>query len=303
MPITSRAFNSNEDFESIMQFLCNTYKTTNSLQNWFPDRFEGSDEVNFPDIRIWEDMANSDSPLKRKIVAVASPEKKLRYFIQINPEYSFLEKEIIQWIENHCSALKKNPNTKEKLSIVTVEGNSVREEALTEFGFEHGDIYGILRIRPLDTPISDVSLPNGFTIRSVQGRSDYEKLAQGVRIVFGHGEWFTAEIIEWITKRSFYKQDLDLVVVAPDDTIASFCTFRIDPRSRITQLEPMGTHPDYRRLGLAKAILNEGFKRLKKYNPALIYIGGAADTPAANRLYEAVGFTEKLEIYFWYKEI
>lgn len=122
-------------------------------------------------------------------------------------------------------------------------------------------------------------------------------------MVFGHGEWFTAEVLEGLSRTSFYNRDLDLVAVAPDGSIASFCTFRMDPPSRITELEPMGTHPDHRRRGLAKALLSEGFRRLRGYNPTLLYIGGAADTSEANRLYEVTGFREKYYYYHWYKTI
>jgi len=123
------------------------------------------------------------------------------------------------------------------------------------------------------------------------------------RLVFGHGESFNSELYGWIASCSFYRQDLDLVAVASDGTFASFCTFRMDPVSRITSLEPMGTHPDYRGLGLARLLIFEGLRRAMRYNPALFYIGGAADTPAANRLYDSVGFAEKLAEDCWYNEI
>jgi ribosomal protein S18 acetylase RimI-like enzyme len=106
-----------------------------------------------------------------------------------------------------------------------------------------------------------------------------------------------------LSRASFYRGDLDLVAVAPGGDIASFCTFRMDPPSRVTELEPIGTLPEYRRLGLAKALLVEGFRRLAKYDPTLLYIGGAADTPEANRLYEVTGFNGRFDYYYWYKTI
>lgn len=303
MKISSRKYNKN-DLELIKTFLFETYKETKTLQNWFPDRFEGCYDDYEEDIFIWEEyMGNGEFP-EKKIVAVANPETHYRFFIQIHPNYSFLENEIIECIENHCiKKTEKESKKVEKIFIVTVEGNSDREKALIKSGFKFGSVYGNLLFRNLKTPAQIVKLPEGFTIRSTVN-TDFDKIAKGVRTVFGHGEWFTAEILELITSYTFYNQDLDLVVIAPDNkTIAGFCTFRIDPKSKITQLEPMGILPDYRKIGLAKALLNEGFRRLKKYNPIMLYIGGAADTPAANRLYESVGFTEKKVMYYWYKEI
>jgi len=307
MKIVSRAYDSDEDFTSVVTFLHETFKKTNSCQNWFPDRFENSHRSGgnvqwVDDIRIWEDV-NEVKRSRKGIVAVANPESPFDYFIQIDPTYSFLEQEILEWIEKHCLERKKDPVKKQKLRIHTIDGNPARELLLAELGYQKGEIAGYLRLRPVDLPIPDADYPERYEIRSIAGKSDYNQLTTVIRLVFGHGEWFNAEVYEEITRCSFYKQDLDLVAVAPDGTFASFCTFRMDPISRITDLEPMGTHPNHRRLGLAKALIFEGFKLAMKYNPTLFYIGGAANTLAANRLYDSVGFTEKFVEHCWQKKL
>ena len=299
MQIDSRGYSPDQDLQKIMDFLRDTYLDTRTIQNWLPNRFENSYRDLVSDVRIWEEIDGDP----HRIVAMANPEIPFRYFIQIHPDHTHLEEEIVQWIEKHCTALKPDPGTEQKLSIVTLDGNPTRETLLREQGFEKGSIYGILRIRPVDTPIPDFPPPEGFEIRSVNKKTDFKRIAKAIRTIFGHGEWFTAEVLEGIASLSFYHEDLDLVAVAPDGNIASFCTFRVDPPSRITELEPMGTHPDYRSLGLAKALLCEGFRRLKKYNPTLLYIGGAADNPAANRLYESTEFNEENNYHYWSKMI
>jgi len=307
--IVSHIYDNNEDFTFAMKFLYDTFKRTNYYQNWFPDRFENSlGKVLVPlvdDIRIWE-VIDEAIPIKRAIVAIANPEgsrQRSDYYIQIDPAYSSLEREMLGWIEGHFRESKKDCISREKLSIHTIEGNPTREALLIELGYEAGEISGYLRLRPMGLPIPNSDCPKGFEIRSIRGRPDYDQLASAVRVVFGHGEWFNAEAYEVLTHHSFYKQDLDLVAVTPDGTFASFCTFRIDPISRITSLEPMGTLPNYRRRGLAKALIYEGLKRAMKYDPSLFYIGGAANTPAANRLYDSTGFTIKYADHCWHKEI
>jgi len=307
MKIVSRVYNSDEDFTPVMTFLCETFKKTKSYQNWFPDRFEnshkgGGDVRWVDDIRIWEETNGSSTPSEKKIIALANPESPTDYFIQIDPAYSFLDQEILEWIEKHCKKKKKDAHKKEKLRIHTIEGNSARESLLSELDYKKGEISGYLRLRPIDLPIPPIGHCESYEIRSIKGKSDYDQLASVTRLVFGHGEWFNAEVYEEITRCSFYKQDLDLVAVAPDGTFASFCTVRIDPASRITNLEPVGTHPNHRKLGLAKALIFEGLRRALKYNPSLFYVG-AANTPAANRLYESAGYTDKMAEYCWLKEI
>ena len=307
MRIVPRAYNSDRDFTSVMRFLYETFKKTSSYQNWFPDRFENSHEGGgsvrwVDDIRIWEEIDDTSTPSEERIVALANPESPIDYFIQIDPAYGFLEREILEWIEKHCLEKKKDPSKKEMLRVHTIEGNLARELLLHELGYQKGEISGYLRLRPIDLPIPDIDYPESYEIRPVKGKSDYDQLASVIRLVFGHGEWFNAEVYEGITRRSFYKQDLDLVAVAPDGTFASFCTFRIDPASKITNLEPVGTHPKHRKLGLAKILIFEGLRRAMKYNPTLFYVG-AANTPAANQLYDSVGYTDKLAEHCWLKEI
>jgi len=106
MKIVSRTYNSDEDFTSVVTFLYETFKKTNSCQNWFPDRFENvhreSGNVRWvDDIRIWEEIKDKTTHLKKRIVALANPESPNDYAIQIDPTYSLLEREILKWIEKH----------------------------------------------------------------------------------------------------------------------------------------------------------------------------------------------------------
>jgi ribosomal protein S18 acetylase RimI-like enzyme len=297
MTITSRGYTPDLDFPKVQEFLFEVHKETGTFQNWLPTRFENSHMDRVEDIRIWEEG------VRGRVMAVANPETRTIYFIQIRPGHPPLLDTVIRWIETHVASKKPDPAVKQKIHIINIEGDREREAALRKRGFEKGPVYGILRVRDLNAPIPDAPVPEGFTIRSVQGRKDYEKLAANIRTVFGHGEWFTADTLEGIARGSFYIRDLDLVAEAPDGAIASFCTFRVDPVSRATELEPMGTHPDYRGLGLAKSLISEGMRRLKDYDPLLLYIDGAADNPGANRLYEATGFEKKGIYYHWSKMI
>ena len=297
MTITSRGYTPDTDLSKVQEFLFEVHKETGTFQNWLPTRFENSHLEKIEDKRVWE-----EERAPGRIMAVANRESMANYFIHIRPLHPDLLDEVIQWIESHTISKKQDPTDELKINIISLEGDPEREAALRRQGFEKGAVDGILRVRDLNAPIPVAPLPEGYTIRAVQGREDNEKIAANIRVVFGHG-WFTADTLEGIARGSFYNRDLDLVAVAPDGAIASFCTFRVDPVSRATELEPMGTHPDYRCMGLAKALISEGMRRLKKYDPLNLYIDGAADNPAANRLYEATGFEKEGTYYYWSKTI
>jgi len=295
MVIVSRDYGP-EDFDAVMGFLRDSFAESGSFHNWLPPRLENSRGDLFPGTQLWEEPGVG-------IVAAANPEREFLYFLQVGPGYSFLLPEMVGWIEEHCASRKPDSSKELQVSVVILEGSPEREAALRGRGFERGRVYGILRTRDLDEPIPDYNPPEGYTIRSVVPETDFPKIAEAVRIVFGHGESFDTGVLEWLSRRSFYVPELDLVAVAPDGSVASFCTFRVDPPSRVTELEPMGTLPGHRRRGLAKAIIAEGLRRLREYDPTLLYIGGAADTPEANRLYEVTGFTGAHRYYYWHKTV
>jgi predicted N-acetyltransferase YhbS len=285
-----------------MNFLGDLFKKTNSYENWFPDRFENSSESREDGIWVWEIDNHVSDPPSRDIIALTTRDSPKDFFLQVDPKYKFIEREMIGWIEDHHKKSIPVSKTEIEVKINILEGNVEREGLLTNLGYKNKQIYGYYRIRQGNAPIPEYFCPETFKIRTLR-RSDYEQLALLIRKVFGHGESFTAEVLEWLANCSFYKEELDLVMVTPEDIIASFCTFRMDPESRIISLEPMGTNPDHRGLGLGKAILTEGIKRSMKYSPPFFYIDGAADNPAANRLYDLTGFTEKYAINSWIKTI
>jgi hypothetical protein len=208
-----------------MKFLAELYERTKSYEKWFPNRFENSSDTREDGVRIWEKIDDTIIPPKKTIVALTTRDSPKDYFLHVDPDYRYVEREMIEWIEQHFRKVKKKQETKEKLIINILEGNTQREALLTELGYRCEQIYGYYRIRKADSPISDYMCPENFEIRAIK-RTDYVQLASLIRRVFGHGEWFTAEVLDWISRCSFYREELDLVAVATDGKIASFCGFQ-----------------------------------------------------------------------------
>lgn len=269
-----------------MQFLRDLYTKTGSFENWLPARFENNRREMDPGIRVWEDDG--------KIVGFVIPEEPLTYFVQLHPSYLWLYNEMVTWIEDYSRATWDG-----KLIVVEMEGQTDRETNLKARGFTRDRVNNIFRVRNLETPIPDYRLADGFSIRSVIP-DDFDELASCIREVFGHAD-FDKSFLEENAAASFYVPELDLVVVDEGGNIVSFCTFRFDAPSGLTELEPMGTLEEYRNMGIGRALLVEGFRRLKEYNPSVLYIGGAANKPPANRLYELTGFTERYDLVRWEK--
>ena len=94
---------------------------------------------------------------------------------------------------------------------------------------------------------------------------------------------------EWylnIQRCPLYRRDLDIVAVAPGGEIASFCTFWYDDVTRSAYIEPVATVPEHLRLGLARATITEGLRRVKRMGATRAFVGGYEPGPDA--LYSAV---------------
>jgi len=76
--------------------------------------------------------------------------------------------------------------------------------------------------------------------------------------------------------------------------MASSTIMWLDKANRTVEFEPVGTHPDYRRLGLARAMMLHGMHlaRAAGATHATVVCLGAPGHPKARELYYSLGFRE-----------
>jgi ribosomal protein S18 acetylase RimI-like enzyme len=84
------------------------------------------------------------------------------------------------------------------------------------------------------------------------------------------------------------------VVEAPDGTLVSCAIGWYDDANRTAEFEPVGTRPEYRGRGLARAMLLFGMRRFREAGAthAIICARGDGSYPAPRRVYQSVGFRE-----------
>ena len=104
-----------------------------------------------------------------------------------------------------------------------------------------------------------------------------------------------------MTKSPSFDHNLDLVAVAPDGAFAAYVGMTYDKVNRSAEFEPICTHPDHQRKGLARALMLDGLHRLHKLGAVDVFVD-TGDQVAANKLYEAMGFTEAYKGYYWQKK-
>ena len=150
---------------------------------------------------------------------------------------------------------------------------------------------------------ADQSLPAGFTIRPLAGATEVAAYVDLHQTVFGSRNM----TVEWRARtlqQPAYRPDSDLVAVAADGRLAAFCIgWLLDDRNgKRGQIEPMGVHPDFQKLGLGRAILSEGLRRLYASGAEQIFVETDSYRDAAFALYESVGFRVAKDVLVFRKD-
>jgi ribosomal protein S18 acetylase RimI-like enzyme len=87
-----------------------------------------------------------------------------------------------------------------------------------------------------------------------------------------------------------YDNNLDIVAVAPDGQIGALCIIWLDSVNRVGLFEPVGTHPDFQRQGLGRAVVMEGMRRMKDRGMDQAIVSTNEDNTTAINFYESLGF-------------
>ncbi|HEX7301410.1 GNAT family N-acetyltransferase [Lentzea sp.] len=135
--------------------------------------------------------------------------------------------------------------------------------------------------------LPQVEVPEGFTVRSIT-EADLARRVEVHQAVW-HPSRLTEESYRAVMAAWPYRADLDWVVEAPDGRFAAKCLIWLDDHNRVGELEPVGTHPDFRRTGLGAAVCYGAMRALRDLgaDQAIVYPfhGGAAE-----KFYESLGF-------------
>jgi ribosomal protein S18 acetylase RimI-like enzyme len=173
-----------------------------------------------------------------------------------------------------------------------LDPNSDAIAALERTGYERvadGEPFMVYLARRLDE-LPQPACPEGFELRTV-GEGDVESRVEAHRSAF-HPSRVTVESYRNVMRTWPYRADLDSIAVAPDGRVAAYCLVWLDDENRAGELEPVGTHADFRRRGLAAAVCAFALQRLREEGGelAVVYARGDAAYATPKQLYESLGF-------------
>ncbi len=191
------------------------------------------------------------------------------------PDYSFLKKDMVIYS-------KQNLRGEDKFGIVIPDSDLLFQDIAAELGFiatpdkENDSVFYI------DKTSTSYTLPSGFSITSMKDTYDRYKYRSVLWKGFNHelkgeGELkYSAETDKEVDNemiRPFVDLNLKIAVVNKEEDFVSYCGMWYEPEAGFAIIEPVATDPAYRKMGLGKAAVLEGIKRVGQLGAKIVFVG------------------------------
>jgi ribosomal protein S18 acetylase RimI-like enzyme len=299
-PVTDRE----REFRQIRRLLSDTHIAASAdlppaVNMWSANRFEAWMVYSAP---AWFDRAGLNRRLHLwkagddTVVGLAIVEGSGREVHAItHPQARKIEPAIYSWVEEHWE-----PHGDAWVTYAE-QGDTHREAVLTGLGYRAAGESEVMYAYDLNSAPAAVALPPGFAIRDATQHTDPVARSRLRWMVFRPEVDPESAPGPVMQEQWSYDPSLDLVVVAPDGELVAFATGWINAQTRISEVEPIGTHPTYLRRGLARAVVCTCFDRLRARGVRWTHIASAAEPAVSNRLYRSLGPVGEQHFVRWEK--
>lgn len=302
--ISSRPMRDDQDFWRMRALLIDTAPITPIGFNWDMRRLDGKRFYNenlelnrllARPVQLWETKSG-------QLLGFVLPEGHGDAHLNLHPDFRRLEDEMIAWAETHLSAPSDDSDGR-NLEIYVCEYDVLRQQLLAGRGFRKTGDWGMIRRMHLGEQLLErPAIHEGYSLRTTHpdDMEDCQRIADLLNAAFGRTFHNVHEYYNFCRLAPCFRQELDLVSVAPDGSFAAYVGIPYDETNRRGIFEPVCTHPDHQRKGLGKALMQEGLLRLKAMGAVDVTVDTGDMTPA-NRLYDSLGFTEAYQGFSWQK--
>ncbi len=311
-PIINRPYAGDEDFWRIRRLISSAHRRVPLDFNWDVRRLDGwrfyrpdpaDDRKQRTRTRLWETGEG-------RLVGAVFSEGLGDACPQLDPEYREIEEEMFAWAESNLAKPSKDGKERSLLTRV-FEYDKPRLTLLKKRGYVQTDMSECirrLRFGEQDLPARR-TLPAGYTLRCTradeldaqgEAQGDAQRIAELLNAAFNRDFHCGMENHVFSTQAPSFCRELDMVAEAADGSFACYVACAVDEGNWRGIFEPVCTHPEHLRQGLAQTLMFEVLHQLDELGYEEITVGtGSAE--AANRLYESLGFTEFHSGSYWRK--
>lgn len=303
--VTSRPAATEADYWAIYRLLIDTVPHLPLGMNWDMRRWEGrrfynENPTGNPDwaqgVQLWE---TEQGQVVGAVIAAGPGWASL----QLHPDYRHLEREMLAWAEANIPGPTESGDGWQ-LHVGAFVHDSRWQTLLAQRGYEQMSYGWVIRhLRFGEYELAQPILADGYTLRTTnpEDAADGQRIADLLNASFGRTFHNAAEYQWFARKAPGFRQYLDLVAAAPDGAFAAYVGVPFDDVNQRGIFEPVCTHPNHQRKGLAKALMQEALLRLERMG-AVDATVETGDRIPANALYNSLGFTRTEKGYFWKKE-
>jgi ribosomal protein S18 acetylase RimI-like enzyme len=298
MTLTNRPFNpSSNDFQKLWHFLQQDHARRREQFIWHIGRLGDwkhglwREEKYFPSFfrqnaHLWVDRF--DQPLG----FVINEDGGDTFFIFTHQDEA-LYAEILDWTVQHWGG--RHAALKTEVHEFQAEALDVLERR----GFRSTGNVAVTRVYDLRVKGAEpVHLPEGLRmVDMLAERDEYGKALLYADAYEGHSQVSEFEVLRSACSHEnpAYDPYLDLSVVNAEGLHVAACVGFVDPLNRAAEVEKVCTHRQYRRQGLAEAVIRACFHRLYGRGIEIAYIQGYSGE--ANGLYEKLGASMRKQWY------
>ena len=302
-------FNFNRDFLRVRDFLSSTFSLYQSSVNWRIERWEYTFYFVSPFLANWGENPPQQASIDKmnqllyqkiglwetedgKIAGVSHLEHPDpthpgygEFFIQRHPDHPDLLPEMVDFAEaelvdsnRHRLFIYVDPKDEDLLNLLSSRGftpYTANKGIESEFDLANG------------TLPNEPHLPEGFQLQSMADENDLAKRCKAFGCGFNHPdplEWPSLMSYEILQQAPDYRKEQDIVIKAPNGEYAAFSLIWHDAPNHLATLEPVGTQPEFRRMGLAREAVFEGMRRMKRKGVTRVVVGSDQE------FYKAIGF-------------
>ena len=204
-------------------------------------------------------------------------------------EESDLRADILDWHEARARETRA-PDATGPIELAAWAGEGWSEEAiLRDRGWTSTETALSQYVQPLDLELDPPRVPDGHVLRHVRGPEEFPARVEAHRAAFAPSR-MTVEKYALLPTLAPYRLEHDLVVEAPDGSIAAFTICWIDADGSIGEFEPVGTHPDHQRRGLGRVIMRAGLRLMREAGVRDALVFSDLSNAASEALYRSAGF-------------
>lgn len=198
--------------------------------------------------------------------------------------------QLLGWVE----ARVRETHEPEMFVSIAEHDDALRRVALSR-EYQPSERYGYELVYELTAEPSAPEMPAGFKMISLT------PALTDVYLDLHRAAWSRPNVPSTYDRRQHdlvtampdFRYDLVPIVVTSGGTFGAYCMSWWDPRSSAVEIEPLGTHPDFRRKGLATAVVREVLRRSWALRAKYVLVWGTSENPEAKALYLSAGLRSR----------